>query len=282
MSPAIPSKVLYRGLPRLVLRLTMFVVVFIALLCCGLRAYTAYLAHRAVSVLAEAARIQVGATERSILPLVARYGAVKWRPQQPISTADCPDKAGCERFNANLPDYAYDVDIAPFNALSAPYPQTGGLHRALAFLMVQIPSSWRDPISLRDWLTEVQICIRSGRVVKVYSSVFVEGRTRWLGSTWELSADDHDHEVPPKAYVVDGGALTFPGNGGAGTLQFLTPAATAEQLLAAHSFNARCITGLIPCRRLCDLSPRVFQYLNQHPEIGNIVGTDDCLSRSNP
>jgi hypothetical protein len=260
----------------------MAVLVLFVLLCFGLRAYTGYLAQRANAVIAEAARIQVGATERSILPLVARYGAMKWRPQQPISTNDCPDRASCERFNANLPDYAYDVDIAPFNILSAPPPQTGGLRRALAFLMIRTPSSWRDPISLRDWVTEVQICIRSGRVVRVYSSVIVEGRTRWLGSTWELSPDGRDNGAPPKAYAVDGMNLTFPGNGGAGILQFLTPEATSEQLLAAHSFNARCLTGLMPCRRLCDLSPRAFQYINQHPEVSNIVSSDDCLKSRDP
>jgi hypothetical protein len=282
MPPAAIRRVLNSGPFRFACRLGVATLVLIVLLYCGLRAYTVYLTHRAVLVLDEAARIQVGSTERSILPFVARYGAVKWKPQQPISTNDCPDKASCERFNANLPDYAYEVDIAPFNVLSVTPPQTGRFRRVLTFLMIQTPSSLRNPISLRDWLTEVQICIRGGHVVNVYSSVFVEGRNRWLGSTWELSSDEHDNGVPPKAYEVHGTDLSFPGNGGAGVLQFLTPAATAEQALAAHSFDARCLTGFMPCRRLCDLSPRAFQYINQHPEVSNIVRTDDCLSRSNP
>jgi hypothetical protein len=260
----------------------MAALVLIALLYCGLRAYTGYLAHRAVSLLAEAARIQVGATEESILPLVARYGGVKWKPYSPIPANDCADKAGCEYHNAHLPDYAYDVAFAPFNVLSEPNRQTGRLRRAITALMIETPSSWRDPFSLRDWLIEVQICIRSGRVEKVYGSLFVEGRTRWLGNTWELFADARDHEMGPKTHQVDGTALTFPGNGGGGILQFLTPAATATQLQAAHSFNSHCLTGVIPCRRLCDLSPRTFQYLNEHPEVGNIVATDDCISPKNP
>ena len=83
-------RALYPRLLRLALRFTIAALVFIAILYCSLRAYTGYLAHRAVSLLAEAARIQVGATEDSILPLVARYGGVKWVPETPVPIDDCP------------------------------------------------------------------------------------------------------------------------------------------------------------------------------------------------
>jgi len=282
MPSVTPSGALCHRLLRLALRLTMAALVLIALLYCGLRIYAGYLAHRAVSLLAEADCIQVGATEDSILPLVARYGAFKWKPESPIPTDGCPDKARCEYYNAHRSDYAYGIALAPFNVMSAPYPQTGHLRRTIAALMIQTPSSWRDPLSLRDWEIEVEIYIRSGRVEKVLGSIFVEGRTRWLGNTWVLSADTHDQEIGPRAYKIIGTALTFPGNGGGGILQYLTPAATAEQLLAAHSFDARCLTGVVPCRHLCDLTPRAFQYLNQHPEFGNIVASDDCLGPQKP
>ncbi len=281
-----PSKVivrtLYQRLLRLGLRLTLAVFVFIALVYCGLRVYTSYHADRAISLLAEATRIQVGATEDSILPLVARYGGVKWTPPPPIPTDDCPIKAECEYQNAHIPDYAYDIHLSPFQAFSRPDQQTGRLHHALEVLMYQTPSSWRDPISLRDWLVYAQINIRAGRVEAVDSGLFVEGRTRWLGNTWELSAEMPHLRMQPKAYVVDGTFLTFPGNGGAGTIHSLTPAATAEQFQAAQSFNARCLTGLVPCRCLSDLSPRTFQYLNQHPEVGNTITTDDCPTPIRP
>ena len=278
MPPATTLSTLYHRLLRLA-GATLFL---IALLYCGLRAYTGYFAHRAASLLDEAARVKVGATEASILPLVARYGAVKWKPYSPIPTDDCADKAGCEYYNAHLPNYAYDVDFAPFNVLSEPDRQTGRLRRAITALMIETPSSWRDPFSLRDWLIEVQICISSGRVEKVDGSLFVEGRTRWLSNTWELSKDMRGREMGSKTYEVSGTALTFPGNGGGGIIQSLTPTATDEQLQAAHSFNARCLTGIVPCRRLCDLNPRAFQYLNEHPEVGNIVASDDCLISKNP
>jgi hypothetical protein len=142
--------------------------------------------------------------------------------------------------------------------------------------MFETPSSWRDPMSLRDWLTEVQICIHSGRVVKVYSSVFVEGSTRWLGNTWQLSAEMPDLDMRSKVYAISGTFLTFPGNGGAGTEHYLTPAATPEQFQSAQSFNTHCLTGLTPCRCLSDLTPRAFLYMSQHPEAGSTIGTDDC------
>lgn len=281
MSRATHMSTVYHRLLRLAFGLVGAVLFLVAFLYCGLRSYTVYVAHRAVSVLDEAARIQVGATEASILPLVARYGGVKWKPYSPIRIDDCADKAGCEYQNAHLPDYAYDFDYAPFNVLSQPDRRTGQLRRAITTLMIQTPSSWRDPLSLRNWLIEVQICIRGGRVENVYGSLFVEGRTHWLGNTWEL-VEEPDREMGSKTYRLTGTALTFPGNGGGGIIQFLTPAATADQLQAAHSFNARCLTGFIPCQRLCDLSPRAFEYLNEHPEAGNTLALDDCPISKKP
>jgi hypothetical protein len=273
---------LYHRLLRLAFGLTMAALVLIALLYCGLRAYTGYLAHRAFSLLDEAARIQVGATEGSILPFVARYGCVKWIPESPIPTDDCPIKANCEYHNAHLPDYAYGIGLSPFNVFSAPDRQTGRLHRALVALMIQTPSSWRDPFSLRDWEVFTDVRIRAGHVEAVNSGLYVEGRTRWLGNTWELSADMNHPEWRSKAYVIVGTFLTFPGNGGAGTMHFLTPAATPEQFQVARSFNTRCLTGIIPCRCLSDLSPLAFQYLGRHPEAGSTITTDDCPSPHNP
>jgi len=276
-------RALSRRLLRLVLRLTVAALVLIALLYCGLRAYTVYLTHRAVALLDEATRIQVGATEDSILPLVARYGAVKWIPESPVSCDDTVNKSACADHNAHLPDYAYEVDLAPFNVMSGGSQQTGPIRRALAVLMIRTSSSFRDPLSLRDWLTEVQICIRAGRVETVRAELYVEGSTRWLGNGWELSAGMHNLYLPQKTYAIDGSFLTFPGNGGAATEHYLTPAATREQFESAHSFNTRCLAGLIPCRCLADLSPRAFEYMSQHPEVGSTITTpDDCPSPHNP
>jgi hypothetical protein len=270
---------LRQGWLRLAFRFGAAGLALIAVLYIGLRIYSVSITHRAINLLDETASIRIGMTEDSILPLVVRYGAVKWKPETPLPVDDCVSKADCEYRNAHVSDYAYEVDLSPFNVAQSPERSTGRVHRLMAALMYGTDSSWRNALSLRDWTVFAQIKIRGGRVCGVYSGVFVEGRTRWLGDTWVLS-DRVEMPNPDKRslpYVVEGSALTFPGNGGAGVIQNLTPAATAEQSQVAHSFNGRCLSGILPCRRLCDLAPRTFNYVNEHPEAGNIVSTDGCL-----
>ncbi len=277
MAPTASSSALYNPLLRLVLRLTMLVVVLIALLCCGLRVYTAYLVHRAVALLDEAARIAVGAAEDSILPLVSRYGGQRQIPSPPEDIQDCPNKADCEYRNAHIPDYSYEIDLSALNVYSGPDRQPGRLCRAQAFLMMRTPIFLREPLSMRFWTADVIISIHAGRVETIHSGLYVEGRPAWLGNAWTLSAD-MPSEWRPKNYVVDGTFLEMWNDGGAGTNHYLTPAATPEQFQAAHEFNARCLTGFIPCRCLSDLSPGAFQYMTKHPEIGDTITTPGCPS----
>jgi len=284
MPPPANLRALSRRLLRFALRLAVAALLCIALLYCGLRAYTLYLTHRAISLLDEAARIQIGATEDSIRPFVSRHGFVKWNQYSPVSCDDAVNKADCAFHNAHLPDYAWEVDLSPFNVFSAPDRPGGRLHRAMTALMIETPSSWRDPLSLRDSIVFVQVSIRAQHVDTVYTGLYVEGRTRWLGNNWQLAADipDREYDMRLKAYGISGTFLTFPGNGGAGTEHYLTPAATPEQVQVAHSFNARCLTGLIPCRCLSDLSPQAFQYMGRHPEVGSTIMTDDCPNPHTP
>jgi hypothetical protein len=149
-------------------------------------------------------------------------------------------------------------------------------------LMIRTPSSWRDPFALRDWEAYADISIRAGRVEAVDSGVYLEGRGRWLANTWRLSVDMPHLDMKQKTYVIEGTFLTFPGDGGAGTVHYLTPAATDEQFQSAQSFNTSCLTGLSPCRRLSELSPRAFQYLEQHPDAGGTIMTDDCPNPRGP
>ena len=255
----------------------MFLVALIALLCCSLRVYTIYLAHRAVALLDEAARIQVGATEGSILPLVSRYGGQKQIPPPPEDIENCPNKADCEYRNAHTPDYRYEIDLSALNVYSGPDRQPGRLRRAQAFLMMRTPGFLREPLSVRFWMAHVIIGIRAGRVEAVHGGLHVEGRSAWLGNSWNLSAD-MPTELWPKNYFVDGTFLEMWNYGGAGTIHHLTPAATPEQFQAAHGFNARCLTGFIPCRCLGDLNPSAFQYMSKHPEVGDTITTPGCPS----
>jgi hypothetical protein len=248
---------------------------------CGLRVYTVNLGHKSITLLDEAVRVPIGASEGSILPLVARYGGTKWTLPPPTPTDDCVDKAACEYQNAHRPDYNYGFALSPFDVMSSPNDQAR-VHRLLSILMIRTPSALRDPISMRDWLVGVEISIRGGRVVAVGGYLYVEGRNRWLGNTWDLSDELPDLDMRPKAYAISGIFLTFPGNGGGGTVHYLTPAATPEQFKSAQSFNTRCITGLVPCRCLSDLTPLAFQYLSRHPEVGSSIETDDCPYRLDP
>ena len=86
MPPAVILRALNTGLLRFALRFSVAALVLIIVLFCGFRAYTVYLTHRAVLLLDEATRIQIGANEDFILPFVARYGAVKQAPTPPEPT----------------------------------------------------------------------------------------------------------------------------------------------------------------------------------------------------
>ena len=78
------------GLLRFALRFAVAAFVLIIVLFCGFRAYTVYLTHRAVLLLDEATRIQIGANEDSILPFVARYGFVKQAQSSAEPSDHCP------------------------------------------------------------------------------------------------------------------------------------------------------------------------------------------------
>jgi len=269
---------------QLALRLATAAFVFVLLIYFSLRVYTVNLGHRSITLLDEAARIQIGASEDSIVPLVTQYNGVKWTPPPPGPVDDCVDKTDCEYQNAHRPDYQYEIALSPFGVLPSTLTQVqpGRIHRLLTFLMIRVPSEWRDPFSLRDTWTEVVISTRAGRVVAVSGNLYVEGSGRWLGNMWSLSAGMPHVDVRSKGYAIDGTFLTFPGHGGAGTVHHLTPAATPEQFKSAQSINTRCITSLVPCRCLSDLTPLAFQYLSRHPDVGSSVETDDCPYRLNP
>lgn len=264
-------------------RLTIASLAMLLLLYCGLRIYTSYIAQQSITLLDKAARVQIGESEDSVLSLVSQYSGIKWTPPPPGPVDDCVDEADCEYENAHRPDYNYEIALSPFKILPSTPTQARptGIHYLLTFLMIRIPSEWRDPFSLRDTWTEVVISIRARRVVSVSGYLYVEGKNRWLGNSWTLSAEMPHLDVRSKDYVIDGTFLTFPGHGGAGTVHYLAPAATPEQFKSAQSFNTHCITGLVPCRCLSDLTPLAFQYLSRHPDVGSSIETDDCPYRLN-
>ena len=280
MPPATNLRALNAGFLRFALRFAVGALALIIVLFCGFRAYTVYLTHRAVLLLDEATRIRIGANEDSILPLVARYGFVKRAPSPPQPSDDCPvttdgicfepspqSREELEYWNAHRPDYTYEVDLSPFDALSALHQRPRGIHLALAYLMFRTPIFLRNLLSLRDWNAFAYIRIRGGHVEGVSSGLFVEGSTRWLGHSWHLLGEMFPPSLPQKTYSAEEGWLELNTTGDS-IDQSITPAATAEQFKAARSINTSCLTGLIPCSSLHDLSPRAFEYKKLHPESG--------------
>ena len=263
---------------RFALRFALAALVLIIVLFCGLRAYTVNLTHRAVLLLDESTRIHIGASEDSILPLVVHYGGVKRAPPDSEPTGNCPvtTEGICldlfpqtpeeiEYEKAHRPDYTYEVDLSPFNVFAAMHQQPRGVHLALAYLMFRTPIFLRNLLSMRDWRAFTYIAIRGGRVEGVSSGLWVEGSASWLGHSWHLVGAMFPASMPQKTYSAEEGWLEINTTGDS-TDQSITPAATAEQLNAAQSINTSCLTGLIPCGSLHDLSPRAFEYKKRHPE----------------
>ena len=102
---------------QVALRLAIAAFVVALFIYCGLRVYMINLGHRSITLLSEAAQIQIGASEYSILPMVTRYSGAKWTPAPPGPVNDCVDKAACEYQNEHRPDYQYGIALSPFNVL---------------------------------------------------------------------------------------------------------------------------------------------------------------------
>jgi hypothetical protein len=278
ISPADIMHMRYSRVSRFALRFAVAALVLFLLLFCGIHAYTVYLTHRAVLLLDEATRIRIGTNEESVLPLVSRYGFVKQAPPRSEPDANCPvtAKGICldlfpqtheeiEYRKAQRPDYTYEVDLSPFDVFAALHQRPRGVHLALAYLMFRTPIFLRNLLSLRDWRAFTYIAIRGERVDRVSSGLWVEGSSRWLGHSWHLVGEMFPPSMPQKTYSASEGWLEINTTGDS-TDQSITPAANTEQLKAAQSINTGCLTGLIPCGSLHDLSPRAFEYKKLHPE----------------
>jgi hypothetical protein len=188
MPPTAILRALNTRLLRFVLRFAVAALVLIVVLFCGFRAYTVYLTHRAVLLLDEATRIQIGANEDSILPLVARFDVFKQAPPPPEPTEDCPvtvdsicmqnppqSREDLGYWNAHHPDYTYEVTISPFDLFGTHlirHQQPRGIDLALAYLMFRTPIFLRNLVSLRDWDAFAAISIRGGRVEAVAVSTW--------------------------------------------------------------------------------------------------------------
>lgn len=259
------------------LRLVIVVLVIAAALWGSLRAYTAYEAHRAASMLAEASRVGVGDTEASILPLVKLYGGYKWKPEPLPPREQWTDLREYD-YQRNLErDYQYDLDVSPFGLLTTDgHGQRSRVTRAIRAAINAIPKHLRAMIGVRDWGATVDLAIRGGRIQAISGEVLVEGRSEWLGHEWRFANAMPHHELQAKALVIDSAILEMENGSGMLIQNIFTPGASEEEVRVSRKFNPACLTSMRGCDGFCDIAPRALDYLKQHPDVGGGIIPPKC------
>jgi len=237
------------------------------------RVYVEYEIHRATSMLAEASRVQIGAPETAVLPLVKQYSGFKWAPDSLGPREDWIDKDEYDYQKELVSDYRYDLEVSPFGLI--PSDMRWGQHRITQAIRAAInhtPVHLRAVLGMRDWGTGVGLTIRGSRVQSVSAMVLVEGRPRWLGHEWKLVNAMPQRRMHTKAFIVESGFLEMANNGGSLTQNIFTPRALDEEVQVSRKFNAACLTSLRGCDGFCDFVPLTLEYLEQHPEAaGNFI-----------
>lgn len=254
---------------HLFLRLTVVVLPLGAVCYGSVWAYVEYEVHRAESMLAELSRVQIGDTEASVLALTSRYGGFKWTPEPLPPREQRIDKDEYDYEIHLQPEYKYDLGISPFgSSVASPASRWTQILRATREC---VPGHLRPLLGLRDWGTTVEIAMRSGLVQSISAMTIVEGRSQWIGHSWELAGRMLRSHMPARAYDIGAAHLTMADGGGEIIRNFFTPTASTQEMEAALTFNARCLTSLRGCG-LCDVSPHALKYLEDHPEAAwNII-----------
>ncbi len=250
---------------RFELRLVIVATLLATTLYGALRAYVQYEAHRATLMLAEAARVQVGATEASVLQLVNRYGGYKWtlEPLPPRKNWVDPQE--------------YDYQRNPFGLTTyGPGGQRSRAIQAISVVINAIPKRLRAVLGMRDWGSVVDLSIRNGRVQSVSAALLVEGRSEWLGYEWQFVDAMPHRKLQARVFVIDSAFLEM-GNGvGMMILNTFTPKASEEEIQVARKFNTACLTSIQGCTGLCDIAPRALEYLKRHPDAGGNIIPPKC------
>jgi hypothetical protein len=231
--------------------------------------YAQYNSHRAKSLLADASRVHIGDTEASILALTGRYTGFKWTPEPLPPREQWIDKDEYDYQVKEQCDYRYELGVSPFGiSVASPASQWT---RTLRTARGRVPEQLRPLLGLRDWGTTVSIAMRKGRVQSVSAMTLVEGRSRWLGHSWELAERMPRSNMPARAYAIGAAHLTMADGGGQMVENYFTPTASKQEMEAARKFNDRCLTSLSGCG-LCDVSQRALKYLEDHPDAAwNII-----------
>lgn len=245
------------------LRIAIVVFLIVLVVWGSMWAYIAYEAHRTKLLLAEVSHIRIGDTEASVFPLVERYGGFKWSSGPLSPREDWIDKDEYEYQKTRASDYAYSLEVSPFASLT---PYAGRFAQVMRKLRTAVPARLRPMLGMRDWLADISISIRGGRVQSVGAITVFAGRSRWLGYSWRLAEGMPEHDMQQKTYAVGAGALTMGEGGGATIDNYFTPEASEEEAQAARQFNTNCLTSITGCKSFCDVAPRALDYLKKHPD----------------
>lgn len=252
----------------LALRFVLVALAIVAAFWGSLRAYAQYNTHRAKSLLAEASGVHIGDSEESVIALTRRYNGFKWTPEPLPPREQWIDKDEYD-YEINFQcDYRYELGISPFgSSIASP---SGRWTQILRAAREHVPGRLRPLLGLRDWGTTVEIAMRSGLVQSVSAMTLMEGRSQWIGHSWELAGRMPRSHMPVGAYAIGAAHLTNAEGGGEIIQNFFTPAASLQEMKAALTFNGRCLTSLRGCA-LCDVSYSL-KYLEDHPEAAwNII-----------
>lgn len=253
---------------RLFLRLIVGTLTLAAICCGSVWGYIEHESQRAKSLLAAASTVHIGDTEESVLALTRRYDGFKWTPEPLPPREQWIDKDEYD-YEIDLQcDYKYELGVSPFGTSVA--SPVGRWTEILRVAREHVPGHLRPLLGLRDWGTTVEIAMRNGIVQSVSSETLMEGRSQWIGHSWELAGKMPRSHMPVGAYAIGAAHLTNGYGGGEIIQNFFTPAASSQEMKAALTFNARCLTSLRACA-LCDVSHSL-KYLADHPQTAwNIV-----------
>lgn len=234
----------------------------VATLCGSLWAYVGYEVHRARRMFDETSRVHIGDSEASILPLVQRYRGFKWTPEPLGHRENWLDKEDYDYQKNRVTDYNYELDISPFIAAN---PEAGRWTKTMRITRGAIPARLQPLLGMRDWRAWAKLSIRSRRVRSVTAMTIFEGRSEWLGDSWELADGMPRYRMPRRAYVIGVAHLTMEDSGGTMIQNFLEPKASEEEVESARQFKVQCLTSIRGCNGLCEVAPRAIGYLKQHP-----------------
>ncbi len=260
------------------LRLAILVLILAIATWGSLWIYVHYEADRAMSMIAEAARVRVGDSEASILPLVKRYGGFQ-RAAEPLPPREeAQDKREYD-YRKNLwRERQYALQVSAFGLLTL--DSDTGRPRRITWAMWDairaVPVRWRAPMAMRVWGADIDVAIRDGRVQWISAMVLVEGRAEWIGHISTFTRAMPYRSLQGLTFVSSARFLSMGNGGGAAIETSFTPEASTEQIQTARAFNAGCLTSIRGCDGFCDLVPRAIEYLKQHPEVPPGIGLPAC------